>query len=226
MENLEIRIKTFIETNKDEKKAQFDSRLISTKYPILGLSTKALEDFSKVLVLENALFENIPLSSHEEILLAGMVLARLKLSPKDKVDYFKNLLPYIDNWATCDMIIARLKGLESESEFFVNLLSSDNVFYVRVGIIWIMKYMLKKDLHLSLKLLRDVEREEYYIEMALAWCYAEAMIYDFDYVASFVQNLKNNNVKRMAYSKACDSFRISNEQKSIIRELRKNLKKN
>ena len=220
---MEVTIKKFLNDNREGDKAQFDKKLIPTKYEILGIRTKVLEDFSKVLAKENVRISQMPLSNHEEILLAGMVLAKSKMPQKEKVEDFKILLNYIDNWATCDMIVARLKGLESEGDFFINLLSSDEVYKVRVGIIWVMKFMLKKDVVKALSLLKDrIKVKDYYIDMALAWCYAEALIYDFDFVINFVQKIDNENVKKIAYSKACDSFRISDSQKYFIRNLRKN----
>lgn len=223
MENIENKIKQFIEKNKDDKKAEFDKKLISTEYKIYGISTKLLENFSKELAEEKVMISQMPLSCHEEVLLAGMVLARLKMPANEKIENFKIILAHIDNWATCDMIIVRLKGLESEREFFEKLLLSDNVFYVRVGIIWFMKYCLKSDLRQTVKFLnKSVKNNDYYVDMALAWCYAEALIKDFDFMIEFIQQLKNDRVKKYAYSKACDSFRVSEDNKNIIRKIRKN----
>ncbi len=222
MNDLKERIEMFLMKKGDEARAKFDQKLISTKYKICGISTRTLEEFAKVLAKEEVDINRFSFYYHEEILLAGMVLARQKNSPSVKIEKFSKLLPYIDNWATCDMIVGRLKGLESEAEFFINLLSSDNVFYVRVGVVWMMKYMLKSDTKKSIQLLKNrIKINDYYIEMALAWFFAEALIYDFDYVLNELNNLKNENVKRFAYSKACDSYRINNDKKEIIRALRK-----
>ncbi|MCI8555462.1 MAG: hypothetical protein HFI85_02690 [Clostridia bacterium] len=221
---LEEEIKEFIATHTDEKKARFDEGLISSSYEIKGISMSDMNAYAKELAKRGVDIEKMPLSCHEEILLAGMTLAYSKLSPKDKVEKLKKLLPYIDNWATCDMIVSRLKGIESEREFFIELLHSNRPFYIRVGIVWLMKFELKKDVIKTVNLLNDnVKNTNYYVEMALAWCYAEAMIVEFDYMIEFVQRLERYVVRNRTLQKATESFRISDERKKEVRALRSRL---
>lgn len=221
---LEEEIKEFIATHTDEKKARFDEGLISSSYEIKGIKMNDMNGYAKELAKRGVDIERMSLSCHEEILLAGMTLAYSKISPKDKVEKLKMLLPYIDNWATCDMIVSRLKGVESEREFFIELLHSNRPFYIRVGIVWLMKFELKKDVIKTVNLLNDnVRNTNYYVEMALAWCYAEAMIVEFDYMIEFVQRLERYVVRNRTLQKATESFRISDELKKEVRALRSRL---
>lgn len=207
-----------------KKKARFDEGLISSSYEIKGIKMTDMNAYAKELAKRGVDIERMPLSCHEEILLAGMTLAYSKISPKDKVEKLKMLLPYIDNWATCDMIVSRLKGVESEREFFIELLHSNRPFYIRVGIVWLMKFELKKDVIKTVNLLNDnVRNTNYYVEMALAWCYAEAMIVEFDYMIEFVQRLERYVVRNRTLQKATESFRISDERKKEVRALRSRL---
>ena len=122
------------------------------------------------------------------------------------------------------MIVSRLKGIESEREFFIELLHSNRPFYIRVGIVWLMKFELKKDVIKTVNLLNDnVKNTNYYVEMALAWCYAEAMIVEFDYMIEFVQRLERYVVRNRTLQKATESFRISDERKKEVRALRSRL---
>ena len=223
--NVQERVRQFIEDNKDENKAIFDASLITTNYPFKGLSVKLVEKFAKELAKEDVNFNELlnPIS-HDEVLVTGMYIAYCNCTAKTKVRYLKKYMPLIDNWATCDMIVSRLKGLESEQDFFVSLLQSTNPFYIRFGIVWLMKNKLKTDLRETVNILKDnVKNRTYYVEMALAWCYAEALILDYDYMIDFVQNLERFVVRNRTLQKACDSTRFTPEQKKEIRAIRSRL---
>ncbi len=221
---LKERVKQFIIENANEKKARFDEGLITTSYEIKGINVKVLENFAKTLSQEGVDIKDLPLSCHEEILLAEMVIAYSKVSPTIKIRQIEQILPYIDNWATCDMLVVRLKGLESKRDFFIELLHSNRPFYIRVGIVWLMKYELKKDVRSTVNLLNDnVKNTSYYVEMALAWCYSEAMIYDFDYMMDFTVKLERYVIRNRTLQKACESTRVSAEHKKEVRALRSKL---
>ena len=108
----------------DSKKAEFDRKIVDTAYEIKGTTTKQIDDFAKSLVTINANFYEFPLDNYEEIVLAGCYIGYCNATAKDKIEMLNKLLPYIDNWASCDVIIARLKWLESEREYFVDLLQT------------------------------------------------------------------------------------------------------
>lgn len=215
-------VNDFLEKNRDLQNAQFERKLIFTKFEIFGLKTKLLEDEAKRLSKEGVIMEELlPPESYEEVLLAGFLLGMEKFSPREKVDKIKKLLPYIDNWATCDAILSRLKKMESESEFFFSLLDSDNPFEQRFGIVWILKYFLKIDIKKSLGLIRKVKSDNYYVKMAKSWAYAEAFLYNFELTKSCVFEEEDLFVKNKAIQKANESFRLTKEQKEILRKGKK-----
>lgn len=217
-------VQNFIKENSTAEKARFDEGLINTSYEIKGMKTKDLELFAKELVEKGAEFSKLPLTCHEEIMLAGLFIGFSKKKASEKIKDIEKLLPYIDNWATCDMILPRLKGLENQKEYFINLLHSNRPFYIRFGIVWLMKYMLKQDIRGIVNLINDnVKNTNYYVEMALAWVYSEALIFDYEYMVDFVQKLERYVVRNRTLQKACESTRVSDERKKEIRALRSEL---
>lgn len=217
-------VKNFINEHASVEKAHFDEGLINTSYEIKGLKTPDINNFAKELVKLGVEFSNIPLTCHEEIMIASLVIAYSKKKPADKIKDIEKILPYIDNWCTCDTIVARLKGLEKQKKFFVNLLHSNRPFFIRFGIVWLMKFLLKKDLKETVNLINDnVKNTNYYVEMALAWCYSEALIYDYEYMIDFVQKLDRYVIRNRTLQKACDSYRVSDERKKEIKTLRSKL---
>ena len=213
-------VNDYINSICDPKKAEFDKGLIDTKFEIKGTKTRQIDDFAKSLVRINADFYEIPLENYEEIILAGCYIGHSKANAEEKINMFKRVLPYIDNWGTCDTIIARLKGLESQKQFFIDLLKEENPFYVRVGIVWLMKYQLKNDFKNVINLVSQVKNENFYVKMAIAWCYAEAFVYDYDYMYNFVKTIDDVFIRNKTISKACESYRVVPENKQALKMLR------
>lgn len=213
-------VKDYIEKVSDPKKAEFDKGLISTKYEIKGTKTRNIDDFAKSLVRIGADFYELPIDNYEEILLAGCFIGHSKASPEDKIKMINKLLQYIDNWGACDAVVSRLKGLESQRHFFEELLNSDKPFYVRFGIVWLMKYQLKDDMKNVLNLVKAVKNDHFYVKMASAWCYAEAFAYDHDYMYKFIQTIDDVFIRNKAIQKACESFRVVDAKKKELRALK------
>ncbi len=213
-------VKAFLRKNEDKENAIFQRRILVTDMYIYGLKTGMLEEYAKVLVKRGVNIEELPLDSFEEVLLAGMVLARSKMSKQDKIKYLDKLVVCFDNWAHCDMIVARLKGLESERVYFENLLVRENPFEKRVGIIYLMCYFVRKNARDGLDLILSVKDENYYVKMAQAWAIAEAGIRNYEYIFNILPQIEDKFLRNKSISKMCDSFRINKEEKIELKKMR------
>ncbi len=214
------KIKKFLCEHEDKANAEFQKGLLVTNYYVYGVKTRILQQFANVMAAEVVNPDTIARDSFEEILLAGMVIAKMKIAPSEKIKYFDNLVEYFDNWAHCDMIVSRLKRMESESEYFESLLTREGVFVKRSGIIFIMSHLLKNDVASSLTKILSVKDKDYYIQMAQAWAIANAGVYDYDYVYKLLPSIDNKFLRNKAISKMCDSYRISSLQKEELKKLR------
>ena len=143
-------ITEFLLKNANINKAEFDKKLIDTKYQILGIKNQLLENFAKNLAKNEIddIFDG-DMVYHEQILIIGYYIAYSKFENSRKIEMLKRFLPFIDNWATCDCVVIRLRKLESEKRFFVGLLKNEKPFYKRVGIIWLMRFNLKQNFLVS-----------------------------------------------------------------------------
>lgn len=222
--DIKTRISNFIEEHKDSDKANYDASLVTTAYEIKGIKMAELVDFARELAGEKIKFNKLPLRCHEEIMLAGLIITEMNVKPSEKIKYFKTLLQYIDNYSIVDIVVPRLVGVESERDFFVSLLSSNKPFYIRAGIVWFKKFELKQNVRGVVNLLNDtVKNTNYFVEMALAWIYLEALLIDYDYMIEFVQKLKRFIIRNRTLQKACESSRVSDKRKKEIRALRSKL---
>lgn len=213
-------VKAFLLEHEDKLNAEFQKRIIVTDLYVYGLKTAVVENYAKELVKRGVTCEQLPLDSFEEVLLAGMVLARTKMPASEKIKYFDKLVVYFDNWAHCDMIVSRLKGLESERGYFESLLKRNDEFQIRVGIIYLMSFILRKDVRDALDLILSVKNEAYYVRMAQAWSLAEAGIRDYSYTLSKLKTIEDKFLRNKAISKMRDSYRITIEQKEELKGLR------
>lgn len=214
-------IKKFLNDNADYEYARFNEKFISTKYKIIGVRLPILQKFAKDIEPEYIELEDSDLW-HEEILLYGYAAGLIK-NVDEQLEYLENILPYIDNWCTCDCIVSSLKKLTDEKsyQFFSSLLKDNREFYVRVGIVAMMRNFLKTD-HLFeiLKNLRMINNEAYYIKMAKAWFYAELCVFNSEIAKEEISKTSDKFVRNKAISKAKESYRVSPQVKEELEKLK------
>lgn len=213
-------IKIFLKENMNEKKAEFDRKIIKTNLKVLGVKTSSLSTFAKYLAKNEVELDDFDFICHEEVLLAGMMIGYKKCKSKEKICLLEKIMPYFDNWAVVDTIIPRFKKMEGERGYFESLLFRQEEFVKRTGIIFLMKFILPFDLKGVVKKLQEVIDEQYYVNMAISWCYAEAFIKDFDFMNIFLQQIGDRFVRNMTIKKACESFRLTREEKDKILKLK------
>ena len=85
-----------------------------------------------------------------------------------------------------------------------------------------MKYFLDDDFKPEyLELPAAIRSEEYYVNMMTAWLFAEALVKQWETAIIFIQNKKLDVwTHNKAIQKACESFRVSPEQKEYLRSLK------
>lgn len=106
-------------------------------------------------------------------------------------------------------------------------IKSTHPFLRRWGYVIFLTGSMKEKEHTKkiLSLIKD--DEEYYVQMAEAWLICDLAVYNFEEVYNFLSqtNVKYNITGR-AIQKMCDSFRISNERKQLVKLLREKLRNN
>lgn len=215
-----INVKKFISENAETKYADFCRKFITTRYPIFGVRIPKLKKFAKQVEPEYIELDNR--ISHEEILLYIYSASQIK-NETEQLEYLQNILPYIDNWCSCDFPLASLKSCKSQKSltFFLKLLSSEKEFEIRVGIVGLMYNFLKSDfLNIVLANIKTIQSNAYYVQMALAWFYAELCSFDFETGYNEISQIQNLTIRNKAISKARESLKISQENKDILLKLR------
>lgn len=161
---------------------------------------------------------------YEAVLFAGLLAARKGDYQKTR-EYIKRLVPMFKSWAHSDCIVPCLKWTDVDAflDDFSYLLSCDGQYEVRTYIIYIMTRCLGVDrIDFALDTLtRRVRYGQYYVDMAAAWCIAEALTKQYDKTVRVIENKQLPSfVHNKAIQKARESFRITPERKEYLKGLK------
>lgn len=212
----------------DIKYRDFSSALIPNidKERIIGVRTPDLKRLAKALYGSEAAEEflsELPHRYFEENQLHAFLIALEK--DFDKCLMLVNrFLPYIDNWATCDQLspkcfYSRAEALESEIPRWCG---SKYVYEVRFGIGSYMRYFLDGRFKIEYaKAVSEIDSDEYYIKMMIAWYFATALAKQYDAVFPIIAEKRLDSwTHNKAIQKAIESRRISDDKKEILRRLK------
>lgn len=133
-------------------------------------------------------------------------------------------LPYVDNWATCDLI--RPKAFQKNTALLLadikRWLSSDHAYTVRFGIEMLMKFFLDKEYRTEYSdMVAEVQSTEYYVNMMIAWYFATALAKQYDSVLPYLKERRLDVwTHNKTIQKAVESYRITDAQKAELRVLK------
>ena len=225
MENV-IREKIF--SLADEKYKEFHSGLCPNTNNIVGVRVPILRNYAKELVKEGfeKNYNKIQTEYYEEIMLKGMMIGLEKMDIDTKLTYIKEFIPYIDNWAVCDIFVAGLKIKEKEKfyNFIQKYLENNKTeFEIRFGLVSLLDYFIDKE-HIQqiFKITDKIKRDEYYIEMAIAWLISICYI---KFPKETEEYLNNNKLSDFAYNKSIqkiiESTRVDEKVKNKLRKMKR-----
>lgn len=214
----------WIKENKDEKYRLFSSKLVNSKYPLLGVRIPKLKEKAKQLVQQKDIeaFKEINDDSFEEIMLQGMIIAYSALNISEKEQLLYNHLVKCDNWSHIDTLVSCFKLKEEESEYMYQLLkkwrNDTNPYVIRFILVMYIHYIEKED-HVDeiLDYCFGLKRDEYSIKMANAWLLQVVSINHFENVTNNIEQL-DQETRKYYKRKMLDSYKIEKWKKEMIRK--------
>ena len=216
----------------EEKYRDFSSSLLPgvPKEKIMGVRIPKLRKLAANIVRERCgeYLQAEPGNTFEEIMLRGMVIGRAGGTFEEILPRIQEYLPLIDNWSVCDSFCASLKTTEKYPEkmwdFLLECLDSEKTYTVRFAVVMMLQYFVNDEYRKKvLDLMEQVDTEEYYVRMAVAWtvsvCYARYPQEVFSWLETC--SLDEETWKK-SLQKILESRRVSKEEKEKIRTLREN----
>lgn len=212
----------------DLKYRDFHSKLLPgiDKEKIIGIRTPQLRKFAKEFAKtkEADLFlQDLPHTYYEENNLHMMLVSWMK-------DYgaclkeVRRFLPYIDNWATCDLPLPKCFE-KHKTELLPEIQSwimDTHTYTIRYGIGVLMRlYLDEAFLPEFPELVAQVRSEEYYVNMMIAWYMSTALAKQWETIIPYIEQKKLPEwVHRKTIQKAVESYRITPEQKAYLKTFR------
>ena len=209
---------------RDEKFRDFTSKLIPNidKELIIGVRMPDIRRLAKSLSEEERkkFISGLPHKYHEENMLHGVMLQLIKNDIGEVITETEKFLPYIDNWAVCD--ISQSKLLERYPDVVFGKVSewakSEKTYTVRFAIDVLLQFFLDENFTPEVfALAKSIVSDEYYVNMALAWFWSFALIKRYEETLPIIESERLPEfVHNKAIQKARESYRISDERKQYL----------
>lgn len=215
----------------DKKYQDFHSSLCPGTENIIGVRVPILRNYAKELFIENdwrKTIKEIDNEYYEEIMLQGMLIGQAKKEDINIIlKYIEDYVPKIDNWAICDVFCAGLKITKKYKEqmwkFIQKHLKSNQEFEIRFAVVMILDYYIEEEyIKENFKIFEEIKHEGYYVKMAIAWAISICLIKFYNETVEFLKVSKLDDwTYNKAIQKAIESYRISNDRKDILRNMKR-----
>lgn len=210
------------------KTKEFNERIISTPLPILGVKTPDIRKLAKDIIKGDYLtfLEECDGSSYEMKLLEGIVIATAPLTLETKCVYLDRFIPTIRDWAIHDGLVSSLicchRYPKEMLKYILKYRTSTNEFEVRFVAVMLMTYYLKDEyVQEAFAVIKTLNLNTYYAKMGVAWFIATAMINYQELALTFLKETQDAELIAMIIRKIRDSFRVNEEIKNKVLQLKK-----
>lgn len=213
----------------DLKYKEFHSKLMPTISPevIIGVRTPDIRKLAKQIAGSEEAEEFLHILPHtyyEENNLHGCLIEAMK-DYDACVDALEKFLPYVDNWATCDLMTPKIfkKHTDELLAEIKRWIASEHIYTIRFGIEMLMNFYLDEKFSTEYSdMVAAVHSEEYYVNMMIAWYFATALAKQYDAVLPYLTEHRLDVwTHNKTIQKAVESYRITDEQKAELKKLKR-----
>ena len=224
-----------LEENADLKYREFHKRLLKNdNINVLGVRVPILRKIAKQFRGD---IDNLLSFPDEYYEVTFIKLTAVSYLDYEKfTDYVDKCVSLIDNWATCDCFVPKCiaKHKDEFLPYIYTYLTYNSEFYQRFALTTLLHfYVEEKYLGIIIDTVQEVDTSYYYVHMAAAWLIAEMLVKYFDDTLPFLKasyesgldgdefTVLDKKTHNKAIQKANESFRLSDEQKKLLKELKR-----
>ena len=166
----------------------------------------------------------LPHKYFDENMLHGLLISEIK-DYEECIKEIDKFLPYIDNWAVCDIMSPKI--FKNHKEELLNKIKewtkSKHTYTCRFGIGMLMSHFLDETFKKEyLEIPSKIYSEEYYVNMMIAWFFATALAKQWEDTITYIEKNKLDIwVHNKIIQKARESYRIKDEQKKYLQALKR-----
>lgn len=215
---------------KDLKYKEFNQKLIPNikKDKIIGIRVPILRKFAKDLYKENfnqafSFMQKLPHFYFEENNLHLMLIENIK-DFKTAIEYTDKILPFIDNWQSCDMFSMKIFKKYSDETYkkILEWINSKNTYSVRFAIkLLLTNYLDKEFKKQHLEIVSKIRTDKYYINMMIAWYFQMAILKQYNEAIKYIElNSLDPWTHNKVIQKCIESKLISDNKKLYLKSLK------
>ncbi|MCR4719534.1 MAG: DNA alkylation repair protein [Firmicutes bacterium] len=193
------------------------------KNTIIGVRVPKIRALAKEIKgTEGDFLKQLPHKYYEENNLHAVLISQIA-DFEECISQLDRFLPYVDNWATCDIMNPKSfkKNKEKLLLHIEKWINSHHTYTVRFGIEMLMTHFLDEDFNEGyLKKVSLIKSDEYYINMMIAWYFATALAKKWYFAVKYLEEKRFSEwVHNKTIRKAVESYRITESQKKYLRTL-------
>ena len=167
--------------------------------------------------------DSLPHNYYDENMLHAILISEMKDYDKC-INRLETFLPYVDNWAVCDIMFPKLfKRYKEDLMTRIKVwMASEETYTIRFGLGMLMTHFLDEDFRPEyLDMASSIRSDEYYVNMMIAWFFATALAKQWEVSLPYIEDKKLDDwTHKKAIQKARESLRISKEKKEYLKGLK------
>lgn len=215
-------------SSEDLKYKDFHSKLMPTVDPdlIIGVRVPVLRNLAKELngsEYKDEFLATLPHKYYEENNLHAFLIEKIT-DYNELVKELDRFLPFVDNWATCDMMSPKIfkKNKDKLLSGIDRWLKSGDTYTVRYGIKCLMQHYFDEDFKEEyFEKVINIKSEEYYINMMRAWYFATALSKHYELSIKVLEERKLDKwTHNKTIQKAMESYCVLPQNKEYIKSLK------
>lgn len=214
----------------DEQYRLFHGKLLKNDNIVnIGVRTPVLKKIAKEISKGNyeSFIKCIKHQYYEEDVIYGFILGYIKVCFEKRIELLDEFLPFIDNWATNDLVCSNLKVFKKVPEeglqYIRTCLCSDNSWTVRFGLVLLLDFYINDNyIDTILDICKHLKHDDYYVLMALAWLISICYI---KYPKKTLKLLKIGNLDDFTHNKAIQKIIESTRVEKIEKERLRGMKR-
>jgi len=212
---------------------KFHSSLLPGVENIIGVRMPVLRKLAKEILKGDwqsylELTISKPSDFYEEDIIQALLIGTSKITCQERQAYIRAFVPKINNWAVCDLFCGTLKEAQKYPQEYWQLLvpyfESNNAYDLRFASVMLLNHFTSEAYAQdALELLHNIKHEEYYVKMGVAWAISIFYIKQPQLTLPLLQkNHLDDFTHNKAIQKIRESFRVSGEDKEMLKALRRN----
>ena len=215
----------------------FNDKIAVPGYPSFGVRTPQMRALAKEVAkgpdweayccdMEQA-FAQGEEPFFEEVLVWATVIGYAKMPFEQRTYHLDRMVPFIKDWATCDVCISSYKFIAKDKEAMWDYLQkwvvSSREFEARFAFVCFLGHYVDEEyLEQVFELCERFDRDQYYVQMAIAWLVS---VYYIKFPVLTEPFIESNKMSKWTHNKGIqkirESRRVSDEDKERLNKLKR-----